>query len=70
MVGFTQRVTYVHLHTTHMIQLYNTTDELVAKVLQVIERLMDESSELLKVWSNPELISAVYDASSIARYVC
>ncbi|XP_065911927.1 protein SAAL1-like isoform X2 [Dysidea avara] len=44
----------------------STHDELVAKVLQVIERLMDESSELLKVWSNPELISAVYDASSIA----
>jgi len=41
----------------------------VAKVLQIFERLMDESSELLKAWSTPELISAIYDASSIARYI-
>ena len=41
--------------------------ELVAKVLQVIEKLMDGSQELLDAWSTPELVSAVYEASSLAR---
>ena len=43
-------------------------DELVAKVLQVIENLMDVSQELLNTWSTPELVSAVHEASSLARF--
>jgi len=43
-------------------------DELVAKVLQVIEKLMDGSQELLDAWSTPELVSAIHEASSLARF--
>ena len=42
-------------------------DELVAKVLQVIEKLMDVSQQLLDAWSTPELVSAIHEASSLAR---
>ena len=42
-------------------------DELVAKVLQVVEKLMDASQELLDAWSTHELVSAIHEASSLAR---
>ena len=61
-------MTYIRMYSFVCCLLLNVVvDELVAKVLQVIEKLMDGSQELLDTWSTPELVSAVYEASSLGR---